>query len=515
MFQTGRIVGACMLVGLALGVQGTAHGDGQVITQPDREFRTGFQGAFPRFTFGFYDDAPAQVSWFVSGLQFNGVGRVWQFQLDGGTLSDTPVRFFDGEENLSEFGTSVAYGNFLGDERKEVAIGAPAWGNDRGKVNYYTPTVNGFQFTASYTGPEADSRYGISLRSFQLPGENFAGLFIGHSGTNDMIGAVDLVEADDKGNLPEQPVTFLNGIGAGGEFGRFMHTFTFDPDGPDRQDCFVADAPNETVNDNVGAGVARVYELGRDQGNLTAELRVTFSGWQPNQFLGCKIWYVAGQENFLLLGSEFDETNDENGNGVSGEPDVGYVGAFLHTPQGFNPESPAWEQFGPSGEGFAFAVGSADWNGDGWGDITVGSPFYNGINGDQVGKMEIFLGSDIGFSDDPDCTIEGQVAGGLLGSSIAYGDFDSDGDDDIASVAPLASHDVLQEGAAYAYFGDTNSIRFMCEKPQFNFEWKEGETTVAMLIGTGQMGDVALLLLVPALIVGWSFTRRKLAAWRR
>jgi hypothetical protein len=483
---------------MSLAIPPFASANEDVRTATDFEFYGGAQNGFLRYSHAFYDFNLARGSLFLSATQFNARGRVWQFEYNGNGLSETPTRFFDGEEDESEYGLSVSWCDLTGSGVPQVAISAPGYDNDRGRVNYYTPTIAGFTLSQSWDGPEEGSRYGSSLRTARLGNESRDILLIGHPGTNSFLGGIDLIEANDQGEVPEQSMTFLVGIELGGEFGRFQHSFQFPGDGGEEQDCLAVDAPNATVNNNTGAGALRVYELGRNfDSDVTAELRATFTGTQQDQFLGCKIWYVMGVENYLLVGSEFDETDDENGNGIDFEQNVGWVGAYLHTANGFNTMTPSWQKYGARNEGFAFDVGAADWDGDGWGDIAVSSIFHNGQFGNLTGKIDVFFGSDTGFSDNPDCTIEGENPGGRLGASLSYGPFYIPGTDTIIGVAPLVTNNFQSEGAAFGYRFDPPS-GFGC--PPSGFAFKANDATQASMLPGPRLdrsaaGDLALLLI--------------------
>ncbi|NIA14007.1 MAG: hypothetical protein GWP08_07995 [Nitrospiraceae bacterium] len=77
------------------------------------------------------------------------------------------------------------------------------------------------------------------------------------------------------------------------------------------------------VRVGVREGALRLYGLSRIDGVVLPELSHTFSGTQTNQFFGAKLGYVYGLNDYLLIGAEYDETDDENGNGVTGEDGVG------------------------------------------------------------------------------------------------------------------------------------------------------------------------------------------------
>lgn len=114
------------------------------------------------------------------------------------------------------------------------------------------------------------------------------------------------------------------------------------------------------------------------------------------------------------------------------------------------------------GEQFGASVSKGDFNNDGIDDLVVGSPFSSsglrewngrvsiifGSQGAKRGNIELSdAGSDIGFY--------GSKSGDQLGNSIAVGDFNNDGIDDIAIGAHNALTDKVRSGKVYLVYGKT------------------------------------------------------------
>jgi FG-GAP repeat/FG-GAP-like repeat len=185
-----------------------------------------------------------------------------------------------------------------------------------------------------------------------------------------------------------------------------------------------------------------------------------------------RLWSARGdQQEGAKFGSAVASAGDVNGDGrpdlIVGAPGhdgaagaaTGKVFVFYNSAAGL-PSAPSWSAEGEhTGDRFGEAVASAgDVNGDGFGDVIVGSPgvlVYDTVYTTLVlnrGRIYVYYGSVQGLSPTPAFTADGRTydLGFMdgLGYAVASGDFNGDGYADI-----VAAQYMKYVGGTRVYYG--------------------------------------------------------------
>jgi hypothetical protein len=108
---------------------------------------------------------------------------------------------------------------------------------------------------------------------------------------------------------------------------------------------------------------------------------------------------------------------------------------------------------------FGYSVQTAgDVNGDGYDDVIVGAPYYDGGQ-EYEGKAFVYHGSAIGLSFEADWTAEGNLEWALFGFAVSTaGDVNRDGYDDVVVGAPEFSNGQVYEGVVFVYHGSAAGL---------------------------------------------------------
>jgi hypothetical protein len=362
------------------------------------------------------------------------------------------IRELKGELTGDRFGHAIeSLGDLDGDGRPELLVGAPLHdaflGVDRGAA-YIFDGATGVPVTKLY-GNGADNQFGWSVTA--VPDVNFDGVTdfaVGAPretvGGNTLTGTVRIYSGATRALY-----RLHNGVAQGDRFG-FSIDGSADINGDGRGDLIVG-APQAD-----GAGIfdsGRAYRISGAPTSgavLTTYSGGTTAGWLGHTVAavpdtnGDGVWDVALGEPFVSIG----------GVGGSGRIRVfsGTNGAVLLTLTGALNDSYGW-------------VMSAmkDFDGDGRGDLLVGSPFAEYSNWTNAGLAHVYSGATGAIL----TTMTGYEDGETFGDSIAdAGDINNDGFNDVIAGSANYSQYGLNAGRARTALGNAEFPTNYCTGKQ-------------------------------------------------
>lgn len=289
------------------------------------------------------------------------------------------------------------------------------------------------------------------------PGEDYNG-----SGPN---AGVVFLYSNNGSSLHAPVVLTQSGAGAnesGDKFGSALAKGDFNSDGlPD----LVVGAPGEDYSGSgANAGIAFLFTgNGNGVANPTLVRQSPTNSHEAGDLFG----------STLAVGDFNNDGLDDLVVGAPGEA-TGNSGAdsgaiFLYLSAGARLGAPRMYtqrlvETNEAGDKFGSALAVGDFNSDGYADLAVGAPGENYSNsGANAGVVYVFFGADNGlgspilFDQRPS---GGNEAGDKFGSSLAAGDFDGDGDDDLAAGAPGENYvgTGSNEGVVFVFINDNGTL---------------------------------------------------------
>jgi FG-GAP repeat len=475
---------------------------------PARALASGASGAAPtgpRVQADFNGDGADDIAVGVPGESVGSIisaGAVNVLLGSAGGLSGAGSQLFHQDtagigssaEEFDSFGAALAVGNFNDDDFDDLAIGVPGETvgtvEGAGAINVLFGTANGLTGAGSQlfhqdvagigSSAELFDFFGAALAAGDLDGDGIDDLAVGvpfeSVGTVEAAGAVNVLYGSSNGLSGGRASALFHqdvaGIGSSAEpfdnFGAALAVGDFNGSGP--SDLAVG-SPGESVGTVAAAGAAHVLFGGAagvsGAGSQLFHQGVAGVGSDPEEgdFFGAAL----GAGDFDNDGFA-DLAIGADGESVGAIPGAGAINVLYGSGGGLTVTGSQVLHQGVAGigsdpedfDGFGFALVAADFDNDGFVDLTVGVPFESVGAIPGAGAINVLFGGGGGLSGAGSQLFHQDVAGvgstaeafDSFGWSLAAGDVQGDGFTDVVVGVPFEAVGAVQEaGAINAFSG--------------------------------------------------------------
>ncbi|MBS1536773.1 MAG: FG-GAP repeat protein [Bacteroidetes bacterium] len=386
-------------------------------------------------------------------------GAVFVYNGSATGLGATPSKILEINMANANFGWSVSTaGDVNKDGYRDIIVGAPTYGNGQaseGAIFVFLGSATGVTTTPAATreSDQAGAQFGYSVGiAGRINADDSADVIVGapyfDNGEIDE-GRVYVFFGGKTGLRSDAPWTAESNQDAARMGWSVAGNADFNRDGKSDIAVGVPLWDNGQTNE----GVVYVY-YGIPAGGLPATPNWTRESNQNDAQFGYSV-ANAGDVNGdgsadLLVGAPFFS---------NGESNEGRVMAYYGGTTGLSTTESWTAESNQVNARFGHSVASAgDINNDGNSDIIIGAPLYDAGENDE-GRVFIYQGSTIGLSSVVAWITEGNQINAQYGTSVAgIGDVNGDGYGDVAVGAPFFDNGELDEGRAFAYYGSASGI---------------------------------------------------------
>ncbi|MCB9260131.1 MAG: FG-GAP repeat protein [Ignavibacteriales bacterium] len=368
----------------------------------------------------------------------------------------------EGNQVNAHFGLSVSTaGDYNGDGFSDIIIGAPDFNvltfDDAGLFLIYFGSSSGITSYIFKFGSESSGNFGKSVSTAgDVNGDGYSDVIIGRNSTIDAVyrGVTEVYHGYD---FDSENISSLELVQAPDWSADLISSIIVDGFG---------DAVS-TAGDVNGDGFADVVIGAKSffvDGNFVGGAFLYYGS--SNGLESNYSWMVEGTQNNGLYGNSVGIAGDVNGDGYSdiiiGESGFNGAGkAFVYfgSYEGMIDDYPEILIGTQIGSETGISVSTAgDVDGDGFSDIIVGAPNYDGGLQDE-GAAFVYYGANDGIDQNSVLILEGNQADAKFGSSVSTaGDVNGDGYDDVIVGAPRKTIGSDIVGAIYLFEGSNSGL---------------------------------------------------------
>ena len=383
-------------------------------------------------------------------------GRAFVYHGSATGLSSTPAWTAESDQAGAYFGWSVSPADDVnGDGYADVIVGVRYYDNgqtDEGRAYVYHGSALGLSATPNWTSEsdQAYAEFGVVVSGAgDVNGDGYSDVIVG-------------AWYYDNGQTDEGRVFVYHGSATGLSS---APSWTAESDQASGSMAAVS-----TAGDVNGDGYADVivgswrYDNGQtDEGRAYLYLGSASGLWAT------PAWMAEGDQAYAEFGLAVSGAGDVNGDGYSdvvvgahgydnGQTDEGKVWLYYGSPSNLSTTAGWTAESDQAGAQFGWSVSTAgDVNGDGYGDVLVGAPYYDNGETDE-GMVFVYHGSASGLSAAA-WTAESNQASACFGfSASAAGDVNGDGYDDVIIGALYYDNGEVDEGRAFVWYGSAAGL---------------------------------------------------------